>query len=153
MTNLQKYPNKTKVRKAFDGVYYKGVIVGFDTLRKFYKVRYEDSDEEELDESEISQILFSKNENNISRTSAKRKVPGKNDCSKRIRKIESQPQCREKCMKRVITSDTDEDSNNQMKDERDMQGKKMKAERGEKNKRKKIEKKRMAQCYQVVVDK
>jgi hypothetical protein len=43
---------RTEIRKAFDGVAYRGQVVSFDPERKLYAVQYDDGDSEELTEEE-----------------------------------------------------------------------------------------------------
>ena len=42
------------VLKLFDGKPFRGVIAGFDADEGYYKVKYDDGDEEELEEGEVA---------------------------------------------------------------------------------------------------
>eukprot|EP00244_Chara_vulgaris_P003464 TRINITY_DN1636_c0_g1_i1.p1 TRINITY_DN1636_c0_g1~~TRINITY_DN1636_c0_g1_i1.p1 ORF type:complete len:729 (-),score=236.57 TRINITY_DN1636_c0_g1_i1:66-2252(-) len=46
-----------KLRKLFDGKFYNGEVVGYDPRYNYYKVKYEDGDEEELVWKELEPIL------------------------------------------------------------------------------------------------
>eukprot|EP01018_Ginkgo_biloba_P005352 Gb_11614 [translate_table: standard] len=47
-----------KTRKDFGGRFYEGEVVGYDFKAKYYKVKYEDGDEEELEWSELEPTLL-----------------------------------------------------------------------------------------------
>ena len=48
----------TEFQKEFSGKYYSGKVVGLPNKRsKWYKVKYEDNDSEELDRDELSELL------------------------------------------------------------------------------------------------
>ena len=51
------YAMGTVIFKPFDGEPFQGVIIGYDGVDNYYKVRYEDGDEEEMDEEEVKQHL------------------------------------------------------------------------------------------------
>lgn len=47
------YQVGTEICKVFDDASYRGEVISFDSAAKFYKIRYVDGDEEELDENEL----------------------------------------------------------------------------------------------------
>eukprot|EP00536_Pseudo-nitzschia_multiseries_P008134 jgi/Psemu1/319304/estExt_fgenesh1_pm.C_2010003 len=51
------YPVGTKISKKFDGVFYSGEIVSYDSQTKYYKVKYEDGDQEDMIERQIKWYL------------------------------------------------------------------------------------------------
>ena len=51
------YAIGTKIRKAFDGKPFDGEVVSYDAKAKYYKIRYEDGDEEEMDAKQIKPYL------------------------------------------------------------------------------------------------
>jgi hypothetical protein len=51
------YAIGTKIIKLFDGEPYNGKVISYDTKSKFYKVQYEDGDEEELESNEVKCYL------------------------------------------------------------------------------------------------
>ena len=53
----QKYGIGFVLYKSFHGSQYRGVIESFDSDEGFYKIRYDDDDEEELDERDIDVLL------------------------------------------------------------------------------------------------
>ena len=53
------YALGTKIRKDFDGTPYDGEVIAYDARAKYYKIRYEDGDEEEMDAKDIKQYLVS----------------------------------------------------------------------------------------------
>ena len=54
----QKYPAGTRVTKRFeDGNVYGGLVVGFDKSTGWYRIEYEDGDEEEMNEREVKKHL------------------------------------------------------------------------------------------------
>ena len=52
-----KYPLGTGVRKYFNAKPYLGRVIAYDSAEGFYKIRYEDEDEEELTDLEVAAIL------------------------------------------------------------------------------------------------
>ena len=46
-----------KVRKLFNSGWFNGTVTGYDDQEGWYKVRYDDDDEEELDESELKDVM------------------------------------------------------------------------------------------------
>lgn len=68
---------KRRVVKLFEGQPFKGAVIGYDPEEGYYKVRYEDGDEEELDAEELADILVDE-----SQTQKKKK---KNSPAKRTR--------------------------------------------------------------------
>lgn len=137
MTYLQKYANGTEVNKDFDGIFYKGVITSHDRMHNFYKVRYEDSDVEELTEKEIVKILFPKSENGISRTGSKRKAEGEKIVRK-TKENESQPQSHRRLIKKSDVN-VDLSSNEEMDIDEDIKKVNVKKENfREENKKQRI---------------
>ena len=53
MVALGVIPNGTKITKDFDGEIFSGRVVSYDKGAKWYRVRYEDGDEEELSVKEL----------------------------------------------------------------------------------------------------
>ena len=51
------YAVGTKIRKAFDGKPFDGEVISYDAKAKYYKIRYEDGDEEEMDAKQIKPYL------------------------------------------------------------------------------------------------
>ena len=51
------YAVGTKIRKPFDGKAYDGEVVSYDARAGYYKVQYEDGDEEEMDARQIQTLL------------------------------------------------------------------------------------------------
>ena len=51
------YATGTKISRDFDGKPFAGEVVSYDANAKFYKIRYEDGDEEEMTENEIKRHL------------------------------------------------------------------------------------------------
>ena len=49
--------NGTVISKAFNGTHYNGTVQSYDAASGFYKIKYEDGDEEELDATEVSKHL------------------------------------------------------------------------------------------------
>jgi len=60
------YADGTKIIKPFEGTPYKGEVISYDPKSKFYKVQYEDGDEEEMDSSEVKSFLAEEPINNNS---------------------------------------------------------------------------------------
>ena len=56
----QKYGIGFVLYKSFQGIQYRGVIQSFDSDEGFYKIKYNDGDEEELDEQDIDALLHQK---------------------------------------------------------------------------------------------
>lgn len=56
----QKYPNDTLIYKSFQGYEkpFRGKVVGYDDEIDAYRIKYEDSDSEELDEEEVGMLLL-----------------------------------------------------------------------------------------------
>ena len=50
-----RFPFKTKVYKAWNNVEYKGEVQGYDPKEKYYKIVYEDGDEEDLYHNEVKE--------------------------------------------------------------------------------------------------
>jgi len=53
VNNSPAYAIGTKIIKPFDGTPYKGEIIFYDTNSKYYKVRYDDGDKEDMDIHEV----------------------------------------------------------------------------------------------------
>ena len=51
------YAIGTKIRKTFDGKPFDGELHSYDAKARYYKIRYEDGDEEEMDAKQIKQHL------------------------------------------------------------------------------------------------
>eukprot|EP00249_Psilotum_nudum_P022025 c28344_g1_i1 orf=151-2946(+) len=67
------------IRKKFGGKFYSGEVASFDKKTKFYKVVYEDGDEEEVEWSDLEQILTVENRADASASKAadKKGTPAK----------------------------------------------------------------------------
>lgn len=53
-TDVEKFPIGTRLLKEFDGTVYQGEVVSYDATRRWYMVKYEDGDQEEMTATELS---------------------------------------------------------------------------------------------------
>ncbi|KAH7365175.1 hypothetical protein KP509_18G012300 [Ceratopteris richardii] len=63
-----------RVKKKFDGALYNGEVVKFDNKTQFYKVKYEDGDQEDLEFHELEAILVPKLESTEERDDKRAKI-------------------------------------------------------------------------------
>ena len=55
----QSFPVGTVIAKRFDDKNYRGEVIAFDTEYGYYKIQYEDGDEEEMNEREVGRYIVS----------------------------------------------------------------------------------------------
>jgi len=114
MRSYQKYKIGTKVKKAFDGVFYNGIVVSYKQTKQWYKVRYEDDDAEELAEEELEKILVPTTPS----SKGKRKTKSNRSFSKKIKLEDSSTKnsehvntCRSADIRIISPNDLDNDDN------------------------------------------
>jgi len=127
----QKYAVGTTISKQFDGEDFKGKIIEYNLTKQWYKVRYEDSDEEDLTADEIADLILPEEEGKPVTNAKKRKeeesaaqsdrkrskeaiVEGEEEEEEEEEKI---PKRRKRTQRVILESDEEEEDEEEKKEE------------------------------------
>ena len=53
----RRYPDGSTFNKMFGDTQFTGTVFAFDNKEQFYRIQYNDGDEEELDKNELSKLI------------------------------------------------------------------------------------------------